>query len=151
MTSPTPTKGNRFTRFIRKHVFKKTEIARNPIWISLTEQANNFAWNGSTLSAILDSIFDVFFRALVLFVTSLFLPLGLIALMEQVFRNIITEIWDELSDKHGFNFLSSSVALFVAGAFWLASALLCLPTMVFIPIAYFIGWLEEHGWPLWKK
>jgi hypothetical protein len=144
-------KDNRFTQFIRKHVFKKTEIARNPIWISLKQQANNFAWDGSSTSTVLDSIFFFFFRTIVLFVTGLFLPLGFLALMEQVFRSIITELWDNMEKKYGFNFLSSAVALVVAGIFWLASALFCMPTMIFIPISYFIAWLEDHGWPLWKK
>ena len=130
---------------------KKTEIARNPIWISLTEQADELAWDGSSAAKVLDSIFNVLFRAIVLLVTFLFLPLGVIALMEQVFRSIITELWDDLGEKHGFNFLSSSVALFVAGIFWVGSAMLCLPTMIFVPIGYLIKWLESHGWPFWKK
>jgi hypothetical protein len=151
MDTYTPPKGNRFTRFIRRNIFPKTEIARNPIWISLTEQVGNFAWDGSSIARCIDSIFDVLFRAIVLLITALFLPLGLIAHMEQVFRNIINEIWENLQDKYDFNFLSSAVALFVAGSFGLGSALLCLPTAIFVPIGRLILLLEDHGWPFWKK
>jgi hypothetical protein len=148
MASPT---GNRFTRFLRRHLFPKTEVFRNPIWVSLKEQKREFAWDGSTPATVIDSIFNVLFRAIVLIVTTLFLPLGLIALMEQVFRNIIGEVWDALQEKYGFNFLSSAVALVVAGVFWLFSALLCLPTAIFVPIGYLIKWLEDMGWPFFGK
>jgi ABC-type proline/glycine betaine transport system permease subunit len=151
MSLDLPQKGNRFTRFVRHSVFSETEIARNPIWISLREQALNFAWDGSFFAAVIDSIFNVLFRTIVLIITALFLPLGLIALMEQVFRNIIDETWDTLQEKYGFNFLSSAVALFVAGMFWFISALLCLPTAIFVPISYLIEWLEEIGWPFFGK
>ena len=133
---------NRLSHFIRNHAFKKTEIKRNPIWVSLKEQADNFAWSGTSFAKILDSIFNVAFRSMVLFATALLYPLGIIALMEQVFRSIINELWDELEGKYDFNFLSSAVALFVAGVFWLASAVLCLPTIIFIPISKLKKWLE---------
>lgn len=137
----TETKKVRLKNFIRKHIFKKTEISRNSVWLSVQEQWDLLAWDGSSLAKAIDSIFNVIIRLILILATLLVWPIGLIALAEQVLKNIFVETWDNITKKHGVSVVSSSMALVVAGMFWFVLFLIFLP---FSLIVSFLRLLSKH-------
>jgi len=120
--------------FFRTYIFKKNEIVRNPIWLSVNEQWNQLAWDGSSVAKFLDSIINVAIRLLVLLATFVLLPVGLLSMCEQLFNNILIETSYGIKQKQGINLLSSTISIAIAAVFWFVSFLCCSPFFIVVAL-----------------
>jgi len=137
----TETKKSRLKNFIRTHIFKKTEIFRNSVWLSVQEQCDQLAWDGRSPAKVIDSIVNVLVRLILIIATFLIWPIGAISVIEQVLRNVFIETWENITGKHGVSVVSSSMALTVAGVLWFVFFIVFLP---FSFIVTFLRLLSKH-------